>query len=108
VIFPVFIIISTFLSKVLTVYCLQCASMLVFNQPKSFGQFHHKYRNKNKAQAQQIQFPWKRYHPNQHTEEELKLIRKIHRRTCVVGAFPDGNSALMLICACLRHVAGTQ
>ena len=28
--------------------------------------------------------------------------------TCVVGSFPDGNSALMLVCARLRHVAGTQ
>ena len=26
----------------------------------------------------------------------------------VVGCFPDGNSALMLVCARLRHVAGTQ
>jgi hypothetical protein len=26
----------------------------------------------------------------------------------VVGAFPDGNSALMLVAARLRHVAGTQ
>ena len=25
-----------------------------------------------------------------------------------VGAFPDGNSALMLVCTRLRHVAGTQ
>jgi hypothetical protein len=25
-----------------------------------------------------------------------------------VGAFPGGNSALMLVCARLRHVAGTQ
>ena len=32
----------------------------------------------------------------------------IERRTRVVGAFPDGNSALMLVCARLRHVAGTQ
>ena len=30
------------------------------------------------------------------------------RRTCVVGTFPDGHSALMLVCARLRHVAGTQ
>ena len=29
-------------------------------------------------------------------------------RTQVVGTFPDGNSALMLVCARLRHVAGTQ
>jgi hypothetical protein len=26
----------------------------------------------------------------------------------VWGAFPDGNSALMLVCACLRYVSGTQ
>ncbi|MPN44042.1 hypothetical protein SDC9_191603 [bioreactor metagenome] len=26
----------------------------------------------------------------------------------MVGTFPDGESALMLVCARLRHVAGTQ
>ena len=36
------------------------------------------------------------------------LNREIRRRTRVVGAFPDGNSARMLVCARLRHVAGTQ
>ena len=34
-----------------------------------------------------------------------RLNREIRRRTGVVGAFPDGNSALMLVCARLRHVA---
>ena len=37
-----------------------------------------------------------------------RLNREIRRRTCVVGTFPDGNSALMLVCARLRHVTGTQ
>lgn len=37
-----------------------------------------------------------------------RLNREIKRRTKVVGTFPDGNSALMLVCARLRHVAGTQ
>ena len=37
-----------------------------------------------------------------------RLNREIRRRTRVVGTFPDGNSALMLVCAQLRHVAGTQ
>ena len=37
-----------------------------------------------------------------------RLNREICRRTRVVGTFPDGNSALMLVCARLRHVAGTQ
>ncbi len=35
-------------------------------------------------------------------------MREIRRRTRVVGAFPDGRSALMLVAARLRHVAGTQ
>ena len=37
-----------------------------------------------------------------------RLMREIRRRTRVVGAFPDGNSALMLVAARLRHVASTQ
>ena len=37
-----------------------------------------------------------------------RLNHEIRRRTRVVGMFPDGNSALMLVCARLRHVAGTQ
>lgn len=37
-----------------------------------------------------------------------RLSLEIRRRTRVVGCFPDGNSALMLVCARLRHVAGTQ
>ncbi len=35
-----------------------------------------------------------------------RLNREIRRRTRVVGTFPDGNSALMLVCARLRYVAG--
>jgi transposase-like protein len=37
-----------------------------------------------------------------------RLMREIRRRTRVVGAFPDGQSALMLVAARLRHVAGTR
>ena len=37
-----------------------------------------------------------------------RLNHEIRRRTRVVGMFPDGNSALILVCARLRHVAGTQ
>ena len=37
-----------------------------------------------------------------------RLNREIRRRTRVMGTFPDGNSALMLVCARLRHAAGTQ
>lgn len=37
-----------------------------------------------------------------------RLNRKIKRQTTAIGAFPDGQSALMLVCTRLRHVAGTQ
>lgn len=37
-----------------------------------------------------------------------RLMREIRRRTRVVGAFPDGQSALMLVAARLRHVSGTK
>lgn len=33
-----------------------------------------------------------------------RLNREIRRRTRVVGAFPDSNSALMLVCARLRYM----
>lgn len=37
-----------------------------------------------------------------------RVMKEIRRRTRVVGAFPDGNSALILVSARLRHIAGTQ
>ncbi|SHL85314.1 Transposase, Mutator family, partial [Fibrobacter sp. UWOV1] len=37
-----------------------------------------------------------------------RLNREIRRRTRVVGCFPDGESALMLVCARLRHVASKE
>ena len=36
-----------------------------------------------------------------------RLLKEARRRTKVVGAFPDGNSALMLVAARLRHVSST-
>ncbi len=36
-----------------------------------------------------------------------RILREIRRRTRVVGAFPDGQSALNLAAARLRHIAGT-
>ena len=48
---------------------------------------------------------WTRIRTNNVIE---RLNREIRRRTRVVETFPDGNSALMLVCARLRHVADTQ
>jgi transposase-like protein len=48
---------------------------------------------------------WTRIRTNNPLE---RIMREIRRRTRVVGAFPDGHSALMLVAARLRHVAGTK
>jgi len=48
---------------------------------------------------------WNRIRTNNTIE---RLNREIRRRTKVVGMFPDGKSALMLVCARLRHVASSQ
>ena len=47
-----------------------------------------------------------KYVTSRHLRE--RLMREIRRRTRVVGAFPDGRSALMLVAARLRYVAGTR
>ena len=48
---------------------------------------------------------WTRLRTNNGLERVMKEIR---RRTRVVGAFPDGNSALMLVGARLRHITTTK
>src|SRR5208283_4100508 len=47
---------------------------------------------------------WRRIMTNNPLERVMKEIR---RRTRVVGSFPDGNSALMLVTARLKHIEGT-
>ena len=37
-----------------------------------------------------------------------RLLKEARRRTKVVGAFPDGHSAVMLVAARLRHVSATH
>lgn len=48
---------------------------------------------------------WRKIRTNNPLE---RIMREIRRRTRVVGAFPDGHSALMLSAARLRHIAGTK
>jgi len=48
---------------------------------------------------------WRRIRTNNPLE---RILREVRRRTRVVGSFPDGNSALMLVAARLRHIAGTR
>ena len=53
------------------------------------------------------------YFPSQHwlrilTNNTIERVnREIKCRTRAIGAFPDGQSTLMLVCARLRHVAGS-
>ena len=45
---------------------------------------------------------WRRIRANNGIE---RINREIGRRTRVVGTFPDGNSALMLVTARLKYIA---
>ena len=47
---------------------------------------------------------WTRIRTNNVLE---RINREIKRRTKVVGTFPDGESALMLVCARLRHITSS-
>ena len=47
---------------------------------------------------------WLRIRSNNGIE---RINREIRRRTDAVGCFPDGNSALMLVCARLRYVSAS-
>ena len=48
---------------------------------------------------------WRQIRTNNPLE---RVIREVRRRTRVVGAFPDGQSALMLVAARLGHIAATK
>ena len=48
---------------------------------------------------------WTRIRTNNPLE---RIMREIRRRTRVVGCFPDGQSALMLVAARLRHISTTR
>ena len=48
---------------------------------------------------------WNRIRTNKTTE---RVNREIKRRTKAIGAFPDDQSTLMLVCARLSHVAATD
>jgi transposase-like protein len=72
------------------------------------GQAARKVRESMEETLAYYDFPhahWRRIRTNNPLE---RIMREIRRRTNVVGAFPDGNSALMLVAARLRHIAGTR
>jgi putative transposase len=55
-----------------------------------------------------MEFPqehWRRIRTNNPIE---RILKEVKRRTKVVGAFPDGESALMLTAARLRYVASSK
>ena len=61
-----------------------------------------------RGDAQLLRLPeehWRRIRTNNPLE---RILREIRRRTRVVGSFPDGQSALNLAAARLRHIAGTD
>ena len=54
------------------------------------------------------QFPYEHRRQIRTNNPMERIMREIRRRSRVVGCFPDGNSALMLAAARLRHIAGSK
>ena len=48
---------------------------------------------------------WSRLRTNNGLE---RIMKEIRRRTRVVGSFPDGHAAMMLVGARLRHISTTK
>ena len=51
------------------------------------------------------QLYWRKIRTNNGLE---RIMKEIRRRTRVVGSFPDGYSAIMLVGARLRHISTTK
>lgn len=55
-----------------------------------------------------MKFP-REHHTRIRTNNPIeRLLKEVRRRTKVIGSFPDGESAIMLVSARLRHVSGTK
>ena len=71
----------------------------------SIGYFKRRHMQRPLATTKFPREHWRRIRTNNPLE---RIMKEIRRRTRVVGSFPDGNSALMLVAARLRHIAGTK
>lgn len=72
--------------------------------PKLFGAAARTVRDGFAETLAYTEFPpehWRRIRTNNGIE---RINREIRRRTRVVGTFPDGNSALMLVTARLKYI----
>ena len=77
-------------------------------QERKLAQAAEKIKNSIAETLTYYDFPsahWRRIRTNNPLE---RILREVRRRTRVVGAFPDGQSALMLVAARLRHIAGSR
>ena len=77
-------------------------------QERKLAQAAEKIKNSIAETLTYYDFPsahWRRIRSNNPLE---RILREVRRRTRVVGAFPDGQSALMLVAARLRHIAGSR
>ena len=54
------------------------------------------------------QFPSEHHRSIRSNNPLERIMREIRRRTRVVGCFPDGESALMLVSARLRYLTGRK
>ncbi len=55
-----------------------------------------------------MDFPYEHWTRLRTNNALARIMKEIRRRTRVIGAFPDGYSAMMLVGARLRHISTTK
>ena len=72
--------------------------------PKLFGAAARTVRDGFAETLADTELPPEHWHRIRTNNGIERINRKIRRRTRVVGTFPDGNSALMLVTARLKYI----
>mgnify|MGYP002765779372 FL=1 len=52
-----------------------------------------------------MDFPYEHWNRLRTNNGRERIMKEIHRRTRVVGSFPDGYPAMMLVGARLKHIS---
>lgn len=80
------------------------AGQVNLSVPKLCGAAERTVRDGFAESLAYTEFPpehWRRIRTNNGIE---RISREIRRRTRIIGAFPDGNSALMLVTARMKYI----
>ena len=102
------------MKKIIRTVCIATIALFAIPQ-QADAQFFKKLKEAAKKLEDGIEetltymdFPYEHWTMIRTNNAIERLNREIRRRTRVVGSFPDGHAALMLVSARLRYMAGQK